>query len=195
MSSVTASRFKLLAMATLFFAPMLIAVVLYYGPDEWKPTGRTAKGNLVDPAKPLPELDFALPDGQVEKFDELWTLLHVADKPCLEACQQRLWQTRQMRTLLHRRRGRVQRGILLAQSDNGAAIWEQLKEHHPRLKVLSLDDEQRQAFDNWLGQLPVKEPVLLIDPLGNFLMYYGDELPLKGMLSDIKRVLKLSNIG
>ncbi|MGJ8669586.1 MAG: hypothetical protein ACSHXK_08880 [Oceanococcus sp.] len=195
MSSVTANRFKLLGMAALFFAPMIIAAVLYYGPDDWKPHGRTAKGMLVDPARPVPKLSYQLPSGEMEAFDELWTVLHIATAPCLEDCQYRLWQTRQMRTLLHRRRGRVQRGILIAQGEDQALLWSQLQEQHPRLKVLSLTDQQRAEFDSWLGALPVVDPVLLIDPLGNFLMYYGDELPLKGMHSDIKRVLKLSNIG
>ena len=195
MSSVSVNRIKLLGMAALFFAPLIVAAVLYYGPDDWKPTGRTAKGTLVNPARPLPELTYTLPAGEAESFNELWTVLHIATAPCLEDCQYRLWQTRQMRTLLHRRRGRVQRAMLVAQSEDQEALWAQLEEQHPRLKVLSLSDEQRAEFDAWLGELPVVDPVLLIDPLGNFLMYYGDELPLKGMLSDIKRVLKLSNIG
>ncbi len=195
MSSQTVNRVKLLSMAALFFAPMIIAAVLYYGPAEWKPSTRTAHGYLLDPARPLPGVEFKLPDGQPETLDELWTVLHVADSPCQEDCQYRLWQTRQMRTLLHRRRGRVQRAVLVSQDDDPAALWTQIQDEHPRLKVLSLSDEEREQFNSWLGQLKVEKPVLLIDPLGNFLMYYGDELPLKGMFSDIKKVLKLSNIG
>ena len=189
------NRLKFIAMAVLFFAPMVIAAVLYYGPDSWKPHSYTANGNLVDPARPLPEVDFQRADGQSESLDTLWTILHVAQAPCAQACQQRLWQTRQMRTLLHRRRGRVQRAILVAEPSEAAPLAASLAAEHPRLKVLSLDAESRARFDQWLGQLPVADPVLLIDPLGNFLMYYGDELPLEGMYKDIKRVLKLSNIG
>ena len=195
MNSVTSSRIKLLAMAALFFAPFFVAAVLYFGPEDWKPSGHTAHGQLLDPARPVPALDYRLADGEAEAFDELWTLLHIAESACQDDCQHRLWQTRQMRTLLHRRRARLQRGILVAQNEDPAALWQQLQEQHPRLKVISLSDEQRAQFDAWLGDLAVKDPVLLIDPLGNFLMYYGDELPLKGMHSDIKRVLKLSNIG
>lgn len=196
MNQVTRSRIKLLGMAALFFAPFFMAFVFYYGPDDWKPTGRTAHGHLVDPARPMPQLDFTLPNGDDEWLGEkLWTILHVAQQPCEEACAHRLWETRQLRTRLHRRRGRVQRAILVAQDDAAPTLWSQLEAEHPRLKVLSLSDAQRKEFDAWLGALPVSDPVLLLDPHGNFLMYYGDELPLKGMYSDIKRLLKLSNIG
>lgn len=195
MNSQSKNRIKLLAMALLFFAPFFIALAVYYGPDEWKPGGHTAHGNLLDPARPLPEVAFQLADGSEVEIEKLWTLMHIATAPCAEECKQRLWQTRQMRKLLHRRRTRVQRAILLDQGDQATQLSAELKTEHPLLKLLTLSDADRLVFDQWLGQLPVKDPVLLIDPLGNFLMFYGDELPLKGMLSDIKRVLKLSNIG
>lgn len=189
------NRLKFIAMAVLFFAPMVLAAVLYYGPDSWKPHSYTAEGYLLNPARPLPDVEFQLAEGGAETLEGLWTILHVQRAPCADDCQYRLWQTRQMRTLLHRRRGRVQRAVLVAEPAEAATLAAALGEGHPRLKVLSLSARDRARFDGWLGELPVRDPVLLIDPLGNFLMYYGDELPLEGMYKDIKHLLKLSNIG
>lgn len=189
------NRLKFIAMAVVFFAPMVLAAVLYYGPESWKPHSYTAEGHLVNPARPLPKVDFHLANGDSESLNTLWTVLHVQTDACADDCQYRLWQTRQMRTLLHRRRGRVQRAVLVAEPAQAPSLASALAEEHPRLKVLSLSADDRARFDDWLGALPVKDPVLLIDPLGNFLMYYGDELPLEGMFKDIKRLLKLSNIG
>lgn len=195
MSSVAASRIKLLVLAAIFFAPMIFAWVVYFGPSDWKPGGSTAVGHLVTPARPLPEIEFTAADGEAFAPNTVWTLMHVGEQACDENCLDRLWQTRQMRTLLHRHRGRLQRAYLGAPGEDVAELWAGLKDEHPRLRVLSLAPAQRAEFEAWLGPLGVDHPVLLIDPLGNFLMFYGDELPLKGMLKDIKRIMKLSNIG
>lgn len=197
MNQRTRGRLIFLLLAVLFFAPLIGAYLVYFGPDDWTPSGRTAHGQLVDPAKPLPEeLRFRVA-GSDEPVDlaQQWTLLHVEDGVCGEPCGERLWQTRQMHTLLHRRRDRVRRAVLVEDSAQAQAKRAATAEEHPQLLWLSLQPDQRRQFDQWLGELPVANPVLIIDPLGNFMLYYGDELPLKGMLSDIKRMLKLSNIG
>ncbi len=195
MTPTNRNRVKLLLLAGLFFAPMLIAIALYFGPEDWKPSGSTAHGHLLTPARPIPALSFEQADGSAETLLGQWTVMHLGVGPCLDDCRARLWQTRQMRSLLHRRRGRVQRAYLVHEAAEAVGLADELAAEHPRLKVLRLAPAQREEFQRWLGELTVREPVLLIDPLGNLLMYYGDELPLKGMLSDIKRLLKLSNIG
>jgi hypothetical protein len=53
----------------------------------------------------------------------------------------------------------------------------------------------------WLSQLPMREGatnshrLYLIDPLGNLMMYYPPEATPKGLLEDLKRLLRLSSIG
>ncbi len=196
MNPMITSRLKLLLLAGLFFGPFIMAWVVYFGPDDWKPGGNTAVGHLVSPARPMPAgLSFVLPDGQQDTLREYWTVLHIGSGACAEDCRHRLWQTRQMRTLLHRNRGRVQRAYLSDVPGEVPQLWSSLQAEHPRLKVLSLPAEQAGLLRQWLGSLDVVDPVIVVDPLGNFLMYYGGELPLKGMYKDIKRLLKLSNIG
>ncbi len=196
MNPTQINRIKLVALAALFFGPFFIAWLVYFGPVDWKPAGNTATGRIIDPARPMPEsFHFTSPDGASDRLGELWTVLHIGEAPCGESCRHRLWQTRQMRTLLHRRRGRVQRAYVVADPAEAAPLAAELAAEHPRLKVLSVDPALRSQFEAWIGDLDVSEPVLLIDPLGNFLMVYGDELPMEGMFKDIKRLLKLSNIG
>jgi hypothetical protein len=46
------------------------------------------------------------------------------------------------------------------------------------------------------GRLPFAESrVYLIDPLGNLMMSYAPDAKAKGMLEDMKRLLRLSSIG
>src|SRR5690554_276241 len=42
-----------LALAALFFLPLLASFVLYYGTD-WRPTSSSAHGELMEPPRPLP---------------------------------------------------------------------------------------------------------------------------------------------
>jgi len=57
------------------------------------------------------------------------------------------------------------------------------------------------ADEPLLALLPVREGALnshriyLIDPLGNAMMFYAPSVSSKGMLEDMKRLLRLSSIG
>jgi hypothetical protein len=42
---------------------------------------------------------------------------------------------------------------------------------------------------------PVPDRVYVVDPLGNLFMFYEPDAPPKGLLEDMKRLLKLSHIG
>src|SRR5580692_9245557 len=54
-------RRALVALALLFFAPLALAFILYYGVG-WRPGARVNHGDLVEPPVPLPDL--ALPPGE-----------------------------------------------------------------------------------------------------------------------------------
>ena len=195
MREQTKSRIKLLALAVIFFGPFIAAALFYFGPKDWIPETRTAHGRLITPARPLPALGFSNAAGEPQVLQGRWTLLHLGGAACAEVCRQQLWETRQLRTLLHRRRDRVQRAYLASDAAQAQVLAGELAEEHPRLGVLSLPRGERQRFMVWLGEMPETAPILLIDPLGNLLMVYGEPLPRKGMLGDIKRLLKLSSIG
>src|ERR1700678_3041887 len=51
-------RRALIALALFFFAPLALALILYYG-IGWRPGARVNHGDLVEPPVPLPDL--ALP--------------------------------------------------------------------------------------------------------------------------------------
>jgi hypothetical protein len=42
---------------------------------------------------------------------------------------------------------------------------------------------------------PDSHRIYLVDPLGNVMMFYPAGAPAKGMLEDMKRLLRLSQIG
>jgi cytochrome oxidase Cu insertion factor (SCO1/SenC/PrrC family) len=195
-------RRLLIGLALLFFAPLALAFYLYYGHGTWHPGGRVNAGDLIQPARPLPALSLPLlPAGSTDPnfLKRKWTLLYVASGACADACRTRLYDTRQVRLALDRDMNRVQR-VLIA--GDGCCDAQFLREQHPDLITIRADpaaapllallpDHERRD-----GPLTAQAPrVYLIDPLGNLMMVYPAGARPKGMLEDLKRLLRLSSIG
>jgi hypothetical protein len=198
-------RRLLIGLALLFFAPLGLAFYLYYGHATWHPGGRVNAGELIEPARPLPAL--ALPllgSGNTDPnfLKGKWTFLYVASGPCAADCRNRLYDTRQVRLALDRDMGRVQRVFI---ADGDCCDAQLLHEQHPDLILI----RSSPAAAPLLALLPGVDSVAaansantasaprvyLIDPLGNLMMSYAADTKAKGMLEDMKRLLRLSSIG
>jgi hypothetical protein len=95
-----------------------------------------------------------------------------------------------VRTALDRDMDRVQR-VLIADAD--CCDMQKLREMHPDLITVTTGP----AVEPLLALLPAanSQRIYLIDPLGNMMMFYGADAKAKGMLEDLKRLLRLSQIG
>ena len=193
-TQVRRQRQVLIGLALLFFAPLGLAFYLYYGHDAWHPSARLNAGELIEPARPLPPLALPLFGAGNTRADFLkgkWTLLYVAAATCAQPCQKSLYDTRQVRLALDSDRNRVQR-VFIAELD--CCDVKVLREQHPDLVTI-----QASAADApLLALLPHRDDgprYYLIDPLGNLMMDYPAEVNSKGMLEDLKRLLRLSSIG
>jgi hypothetical protein len=189
----------LVVLALLFFAPLGLAFYLYYGHGTWHPGGRVNAGELVEPARPLPSL--ALPLLGLGYTDPnflkgKWTLLYVGFGKCAEDCRTRLHDTRQVRLALDRDMNRVQRVFI---GDEDCCDAQFLHEQHPDLITIRAGDAAAPLLALLPGQGSVNAThpsyVYLIDPLGNLMMSYAADAKAKGMLDDMKRLLRLSSIG
>ena len=188
----------LVVLALLFFAPLGLAFYLYYGHGTWRPGGRVNAGDLVQPARPLPSL--ALPflgSGSTDPnfLKGKWTLLYVRFGKCNEDCRTRLYDTRQVRLALDRDMNRVQR-VFIAGDDCCDERF--LHEQHPDLITIRASAAAAPLLALLPGQGGVNAThpsVYLIDPLGNLMMSYAADAKAKGMLEDMKRLLRLSSIG
>jgi len=199
-STVRRGRRQLLALAALFFVPLAVAFWMYYGPTGWRPSGDASKGDLIDPARPLPEL--ALPTAVGPPTDPgflrgKWTMLYVGDGLCDDRCREALYLTRQSRVALNKDMDRVQRVFLVTDRCCDRAF---LAKEHPDLVVARVEDTAAaallQPFPAYDG-VPVGAAgrIYLVDPLGNLFMSYSAGAPDKALLTDLKKLLRLSHIG
>ncbi|MGI9247250.1 MAG: SCO family protein [Steroidobacteraceae bacterium] len=195
-------RSQLILLAALFFLPLLVAFWLYYGAGGWRPVGSTNKGDLLDPAIPLPPAALMQPDGAATSPDFLrsgkWTIAYLGDGACDERCRKALYLSRQSHIALNKDMDRVQRVFLVTAH---CCDGDYLRTEHPDLLIARLgDDPESQAL---LARFPVLggEPpaaagrTYVIDPLGNLVLSYPPGAPDKALLTDVKKLLRLSHIG
>lgn len=193
-------RRTLIGLAALFFLPLLVAFWLYYGGSAWRPAGGSNKGDLIDPARPLPAVSLPIPSGSRTSDDFLrgkWTMLYIGAGSCDERCRKALYLSRQTRIALNKDMDRIQRVFLATGRccDSGF-----LQQEHPDLLVAAL---QGPGAESLLAQFPSVDGqpaaqagrIYLVDPLGNLLMSYSAAAPDKALLQDMKKLLKLSHIG
>jgi hypothetical protein len=196
------NRRFLVALALIFFLPLAVSFYMYYGPVGWRPASHVNRGDLIDPARPLPEVSLPVAAHDADhpsKPDFLkgkWTLLYVGAGNCSAACRTDLYNTRQIRIALNRDMDRVQR-VFIAEGD--CCDWPYLDAEQPDLLTVRATS----AAAPLLALLPTidgaaalqAERVYLIDPLGNLMMSYAPTARPKGMLEDLKRLLGLSHVG
>lgn len=193
-------RRQLVGLAALFFVPLAIAFWLYYGAHGWHPGGGTNQGDLIDPARPLPEVSLRRLDGAPTGPRWLtgkWTVLYVGDGACNARCRKVLFLTRQTRIALNKDEDRIQRVFLVT---GHCCDRTYLAAEHPDLLVARLEGPQGAdllARFPVYDRVPVAEAGLIyvIDPLGNLMMSYGTAAPDKALLNDLKKLLRLSHIG
>ncbi len=175
------------ALAALFVLPLALSFWMYYG-GGWQPAGRTNHGELLQPVRPLP-LD-RWPEAK--PLAEKWALLFVARGSCDEPCRNALLVMRQTRLSLNQEMHRVNR-VLIAHA--GCCDEEFFRREHTGLIVL---DAGSAPARDVLEAFPADDPahsIYLVDPLGNLVLRYDDRSNPKGLLQDLKKLLKLSHIG
>jgi len=199
-NAVRRGRRQLLLLAALFFVPLAIAFWMYYGPTGWRPSGDASKGDLIDPARPLAAIALTTADGTQTQPDFLrgkWSMVYVGDGLCDERCRKALYLTRQSRIALNKDMDRVQRVFLVTGRCCDRSF---LAQEHPDLLVVRVDDGASAAllepFPTY-GGVPLADAgrIFIVDPLGNLLMSYAPTAPDKALLTDMKKLLRLSHIG
>jgi cytochrome oxidase Cu insertion factor (SCO1/SenC/PrrC family) len=187
------ARRTLLIVAAMFLAPVAVAFTLYYG-KLWRPANSASKGELIEPARPLAVAGLRKADGTSAGADLLggkWTLLYIGDGRCDEACRNALVFGRQTRLALNNEMTRVQRVFLATEN---CCDSDYLAREHAGLITLDASSPEADAL---LAQFPSEREhsLFIVDPHGNLMMRHDASHTSKDLLSDLKKLLRLSHIG
>jgi cytochrome oxidase Cu insertion factor (SCO1/SenC/PrrC family) len=189
----TRGRRTLLLVAAVFLVPVAVAFTLYYG-KLWRPAGSASKGELIEPARPLSVAGLRQPDGSAAGSAVLagkWTILYVGDGRCDAACRTALVFSRQTRLALNKEMTRVQRVFL---ATGNCCDTDYFAREQDGLVALDASSPDASAF---LAQFPGQRAnsLYIIDPFGNLVLRHDASHTSKDLLSDLKKLLKLSHIG
>ena len=184
-------RRTFLMLAAMFLLPVAAAFTLYYG-KFWRPAQSASKGTLIHPARPLELAGLRNADGSpAAPLTGKWSIVYVGDGACDADCRGALLFARQTRLALNNEMTRVQ-NVLLAPANCCAP---ELSQVIPGILTL---DGSAPAAAPLLAQFPADErahTLFIVDPLGNLMMRHDARVTTKDLLSDLKKLLKLSHIG
>jgi hypothetical protein len=196
----------LAGLAALFLVPLVLAFYMYYG-TEWRPIKRVNHGTLISPARPLPAVSLKPetltdPDPNApapsaappipKLFKDKWSVIYIGEGNCDERCRQALYVMRQTRESLNNNMSRVERIFLVT---GNCCAREFLLHEHPGLVVA---DAATPDGARLLQEFPADGrpySLFIVDPLGNLMMSYDSRQNPKGLLEDLQKLLRLSQIG
>ena len=183
-----ANRRKFIALLVLMCAPIVISYVLFYA--EYRP-GTVNYGELLD-VKKIEGSGVNPLDNKIFRMKDLkgkWVMLIVDSGACDKACQEKLYFMRQVRMVQHKEKHRVERLWLI--DDDVVPNVELTKEYEGTLFVKTNDSALLDAIPPKESQ---RKHIYMVDPLGNLIMRYPEELNPTKMGKDIKRLLHVSQL-
>lgn len=174
-------RLLLIGLVVIFALPAIIAKTVL--DQHWYNEGATNSGLLVEPRVTLGDLSIDFEDP-----NKGWLIGYIAPNECDQLCEQQLHYIKQSHVALGKNRERVTPVIFLSSFKGNSA------------------DEQT-SFTQVAGNKMLTErlgeaSIVVIDPLGQLVMVYesvsqSEELVLqsKGLIHDLRKLLKLSRVG
>ena len=192
MSEQRNGRLQLILVAAIFFGPALLAWLLYDPGGVSRPGSSTAHGELITPVKLVADANLSVPrEEQDSPYPGLWTFVHVGSGDCDETCAKSLYETRQVRKALGKEDRRVQRLFFLTDE---TPLTASIAEQHPWLQIFAVSNPLTNDFIIAIEPYNTQN-IFLIDPLGNLIMRFTPDTGMKDMHKDLKKLLKISQIG
>lgn len=185
----------MLILLVFFFSVPVIAVLLMHHYD-WHPQGRS-HGDLVTPARALqiPGNIMTVQGLYVEPdlLKNKWSMVYVA-YDCGQACEERLHVLRQLHASLAKDIQRAQRILIASGGD-----LQRLHQQYPDIVILNQPESEvdalRAQFDVQDAPAGGDNRIYLVDPLGNLMMSFGDDVPPADIRKDITRLMAYSWAG
>jgi cytochrome oxidase Cu insertion factor (SCO1/SenC/PrrC family) len=178
------SRAVLVTLFVLAIAPVAASYLLYYAVRDDGPWATSNRGDLLDGGVSARSLRAVSPASvSAATIDGHWWLLLVADGRCEMACVDAADRLRTVHVLLNKDASRLRRGLLVRDPVDGDGGFAALA---------ATDDGLARLDGTFAG---IRSGIYLIDPLGNVVLHYDYAAAGKPVLDDVKKLLKVSQIG
>lgn len=198
----TRSRVTLFILIGIFVAPILFAYIAHKY-KSLQPAGSKSFGDIVTPARPLPEFTLKTMDEEIFNLESIrrkWSYVYIVESECGDACQLNLLKMRNARLAQGAEARRVRYYLVLAKRPEQQSTIDEIVKVHPKLTILYGSGPELKTFsgsfkDAEVDNVASAQRVYMIDPIGNYMMYYDDGFESIGIMEDLKHLLKWSQIG
>jgi len=193
--AMTSAKKTLLLMIFVFVAPIVIGTLMFLNADHLKMGASTVNyGKLITPPVKV-TVDGLEIEGKAADLETTvrtkWSLLYLVPESCNDKCSARIALLKRLRLLTNENMRRIRTVAVFPQTPENK---EKLAFDNPDLLISTQGINAASFTDQFPNQS--ENPIYVIDPTGNLMMYYaGDEPDIKRMLKDLKRILKYSHIG
>ncbi len=192
LTKLVKTRLYMVAVLGLFIGPLLLAMLLVWGPESWRPAGMANHGTLINPPQPFNSVGLQAEDGSAIELGDKWTLLVINQSAqCAEACRQALYDTRQIRLAMGKDTWRVER-LYISTERVTPTLRKFLKEQHPELSLAQANPGWHARTNPQLENVFESGRIYLVDSHGLLMMYFPAGLPAKGILKDLQRLVKVA---
>lgn len=189
------NQIKLIAIFAVAGVPVILAMLMYFGGFA-VPSQKTNKGELLMPPLPLSSFGFEQNgQGFYEASQGKWLIIQTGAGSCDERCVDMAHAARQVNVLMAREQSRVARILVAPGSDAVASV---LSEDYPNLGIYEASAEAVEALSSADVKLESGTrawQLWISDPLGNVILRYDETNSGYDLRDDLKKLLKLSNIG
>lgn len=198
-STTRKNRLLITVLFLLFLAPILASTLIYHFGSFDAEHAKT-RGVLVHPARPVSGVSFSSQDGQPVTLASLqgkWTLLYLHQGDCGAACQKVINDMTVTRLALGEDSQRLKTTFVVLGNAVPTSFATTLAEN-PSVQVLLMAAEQTAHFEQNFtidgAATALSRRSYLVDPFGNFMMYYPADADPKGMLQDLLKLMKASRV-
>lgn len=183
------NRRKFILLLILMCSPVFISYVLYF--MEYRPESKNY-GDLI-PIVKLTGKGTNQIDNTIFRIKDLhgkWILVTIdSAEQCDEACKKKLYLMRQVRMVQGKEKHRIERLWLI--NDDTKSSEELLKEYEGTYFVSAKDSELLELIETKESQT---KHIYLVDPIGNLMMRFPENVDGTKMGHDLKRLLHVSQI-
>lgn len=177
--------------------PFLLAWVLIQNP-QWI-TSRSNYGTLVVPPVTTEREQFQGADlfskQNIIELNGHWVLVNlIFDQNCSEICKQAIHSSKQIRLMMNKDLVRLRRMVIVPShfdQKNSSEWWQK----DDRLLKVIADESIIKKLELVIEGFRQEGQLIVMDPVGNILMFYHSDFDPYGVTKDLKKVLRASQIG
>ena len=180
-----------------FIAPVVLAYIMFFFVDV---KSFVNHGEILNPIVHISSFKLKDENNEIIPQDDLtykWRLISFVGKDCDEQCETRLFDTRQIHTLLAKDQHRLMR-MFVHLEPAGDSLIKLIEQTHPN--VIHVNGDADTIIDALGANVRegagiMNNETYIMDPMGNVMMRFTQDQPSKNFLYDLKKLLKASQIG